>query len=268
MVHDTLIETAIYRPTDRGVTNYNGYDGRGDISYTGKERDATGLYYFNARYYDPSVGRFITEDPARNGLNWFVYCNNNPLSRTDPSGLWASIGAQNAAGDDAEDRRQYRAYLDEERYSYEGYRHQDQNQQQRQNTASPTNELIFISIMQKLGEEYISGVNDCDIWIEDAFSNAGINLSDLWGPSQSTSIDTHMKIIANELSKIPAETWDVFFQNRDHAGIIRINNDGSIDVFHNGRNPGDIWESRAYHYNSVKEFEIRWSGGKQYWHIY
>jgi len=69
------------------VTNYGGYEGSGDISYTGKERDQTGLYYFNARYYDASIGRFITEDPARNGMNWFVYCGNNPLSATDPTGL-------------------------------------------------------------------------------------------------------------------------------------------------------------------------------------
>ena len=38
-----------------------------------------GGYYFNARYYDPSMGRFITEDPARDGINWYVYCGNNPL---------------------------------------------------------------------------------------------------------------------------------------------------------------------------------------------
>lgn len=69
------------------VTNYNGYDGSKDISFTGKERDATGLYYFNARYYDASIGRFITEDPARNGMNWFVYCRNNPVRFTDPAGL-------------------------------------------------------------------------------------------------------------------------------------------------------------------------------------
>jgi RHS repeat-associated protein len=30
--------------------------------FTGKEKDATGLYYFNARYYNPETGRFITRD--------------------------------------------------------------------------------------------------------------------------------------------------------------------------------------------------------------
>ena len=46
-----------------------------------------GQYYFNARWYDPTLGRFITEDPARSGDNWFAFCNNNPLGLIDPSGL-------------------------------------------------------------------------------------------------------------------------------------------------------------------------------------
>ncbi len=56
--------------------------------FTGKEDDgATGLYYYNARYYDPAVGRFISEDVAKDGMNWWVYCSNNPLRYVDPSGL-------------------------------------------------------------------------------------------------------------------------------------------------------------------------------------
>jgi RHS repeat-associated protein len=80
------------------VTSSNGYDGTKDISYTGKEEDATGLYYFNARYYDPSIGRFITEDPIRSGLNWYAYCGNNPLSYTDPTGLVYEVGDDGHGG--------------------------------------------------------------------------------------------------------------------------------------------------------------------------
>ncbi len=47
----------------------------------------SGLYYFNARWYDPTLGRFITEDPIKDGNNWFVYCSNNPINRIDPTGL-------------------------------------------------------------------------------------------------------------------------------------------------------------------------------------
>jgi hypothetical protein len=46
-----------------------------------------GHYYFNARWYDSSTGRFTSEDPVRDGINWFVYVGNNPLRYTDPTGL-------------------------------------------------------------------------------------------------------------------------------------------------------------------------------------
>ena len=49
------------------------------------------LYYFNARYYDATIGRFINVDPIQDGLNWYVYCNNNPLSFKDPTGLNSAL---------------------------------------------------------------------------------------------------------------------------------------------------------------------------------
>lgn len=35
---------------------------------------------------DPEIGRFISEDPAKDGLNWFVYCRNNPVNLVDRDG--------------------------------------------------------------------------------------------------------------------------------------------------------------------------------------
>jgi RHS repeat-associated protein len=58
--------------------------------YTGREPDSeTGLYYYRARYYDPSNGRFISEDPLRfkAGINFYSYVKNNPVVDNDPSGL-------------------------------------------------------------------------------------------------------------------------------------------------------------------------------------
>jgi len=49
--------------------------------------DQGGLYYFNARWYDAELGRFTTEDPIKDGTNWYAYVNNRPLNHTDPSGL-------------------------------------------------------------------------------------------------------------------------------------------------------------------------------------
>ena len=59
------------------------------MGYAGQYHDAeTGFIYLRARYYSPAVGRFINEDPIRDGLNWYVYCNNNPVNRWDFSGLF------------------------------------------------------------------------------------------------------------------------------------------------------------------------------------
>ncbi|HAR62552.1 MAG TPA: hypothetical protein DCS13_03725 [Candidatus Margulisbacteria bacterium] len=60
-----------------------------EINFTGKKIDkATGLYYFNQRFYDPDLGKFITTDPAGQMLNPYLYCANNPLGLVDPLGLW------------------------------------------------------------------------------------------------------------------------------------------------------------------------------------
>ncbi len=55
--------------------------------FTGKPSDLeTSLSYFNARYYDPTLGRFTSSDPAKDGLNWFVYCSGNPIVLVDQNG--------------------------------------------------------------------------------------------------------------------------------------------------------------------------------------
>ena len=54
----------------------------------GCQSDAdTGLVLMGHRYYDSRIGRFISQDPAKNGGNWYAYAGNNPVNKTDPSGL-------------------------------------------------------------------------------------------------------------------------------------------------------------------------------------
>jgi RHS repeat-associated protein len=58
--------------------------------YTGREWDTeTGLYYYRARYYDATTGRFLSEDPTDfdGGVDFYTYVGNDPVNWTDPLGL-------------------------------------------------------------------------------------------------------------------------------------------------------------------------------------
>jgi RHS repeat-associated protein len=60
------------------------------FQYTGREFDPeTSLYYYRARYYDPSTGRFLSEDPTGSdgGADFYRYVHNHPTTLSDPMGL-------------------------------------------------------------------------------------------------------------------------------------------------------------------------------------
>jgi RHS repeat-associated protein len=113
-VHDvTLWQIADQQGTVRDVVDESGtlrkhvdYDSFGRITaeqnysaaidqvfyYTGQELDkGTGLYNYNARWYDPAMARFISEDPSGfdgGDANLFRYVGNDPINNTDPTGLF------------------------------------------------------------------------------------------------------------------------------------------------------------------------------------
>ena len=72
--------------------------------YCGEYYDAeTGTIYLRARYYNPTLGRFISRDPHPGkskdalSLNRYTYCHNNPLAFIDPLGLYDREAAANYA---------------------------------------------------------------------------------------------------------------------------------------------------------------------------
>ena len=64
------------------------------FQFTGRENEGlAGLYYYRARYYDPSIGRFLSEDPIRvwhGQANFYAYVGNSPTNYVDPFGLDSS----------------------------------------------------------------------------------------------------------------------------------------------------------------------------------
>ena len=62
----------------------------GRFQYTGQTWvPELGLYYYKARFYSPTLGRFMQADPIgyKDGVNWYAYVDDDPVNRSDPSGL-------------------------------------------------------------------------------------------------------------------------------------------------------------------------------------
>ena len=106
-----------------GISGNDQEENKARMLYTGKVFDPdTQMYYFNARWYDPETGRFASEDPARDGVNWYAYVGNNPLKWVDPTGL----SSQNDEDNDKENR--WRSF----------WRRQRENRERRGNTPRDT----------------------------------------------------------------------------------------------------------------------------------
>ncbi len=90
---DSAVVTHKYLYNDFGVivdfeeTDYNPFRFLGCYGVTYEDSD---LYFMHARYYDPTIGRFLSEDPVWS-TNLYPYADNNPLSLIDP---WGSISLE------------------------------------------------------------------------------------------------------------------------------------------------------------------------------
>ncbi len=69
----------------RGLPFGQALDVNNRFSFTGKELDQD-LYYFNARYYSPELGKFTSVDPVRDN-HAYGYVMNNPMNLIDPTGM-------------------------------------------------------------------------------------------------------------------------------------------------------------------------------------
>jgi RHS repeat-associated protein len=98
------------RASDKWPMSYYGYtpygqnqgghenSGGNPIQFQGRPLDTeTGFYYFRARFYDPQVGRFLSEDPIgiRGGTNLYSFAGNDPVNGSDPYGLVSDDCGQN-----------------------------------------------------------------------------------------------------------------------------------------------------------------------------
>ncbi len=84
--------TGGYRYDPFGNVLFSIADDQNAYRFAGKHYDdETGFLYFGGRYYDPTVGRFISPDPAGEGVNPYSFLSNNPFGAQDVFG-WFSLG--------------------------------------------------------------------------------------------------------------------------------------------------------------------------------
>jgi len=86
----TIVDHLIYSSFGK-ITSQTNSAYQPTFAYTGQMWDAAaGLYYYHARWYDASTGRFISRDPlsfAAGDPNLYRYVKNGPTNFTDPTGL-------------------------------------------------------------------------------------------------------------------------------------------------------------------------------------
>jgi RHS repeat-associated protein len=93
-----VVTTYSYDPF--GNTTVSGAANANEFQYNGRENEGNGLYFYRARYYNSTLGRFINEDPIGFGggdINVYAYVSDDPVNFVDPSGMDALSSAATAA---------------------------------------------------------------------------------------------------------------------------------------------------------------------------
>ncbi len=118
------------------------------------------------------------------------------------------------------------------------------------------------------GQSYLAGENDCDIWIENVLRQGGIEISGIWGNARNTSVKGHIKALKGRLRRTASTGWNIQIIDESHVTLVRVNEDGSADLFHQGFNRGSsesaAWQgSKGYHYSNANS--ANWGDSRYFW---
>ncbi len=122
--------------------------------------------------------------------------------------------------------------------------------------------------LNNTGQLYEPSINDCDIWIENVLKKGGIDISRRWGSASNTSVKGHVEKLRGQLVDRAPIGWSIEIIDNIHVALIRVNSDGSADVFHQGYNAStptsEEWNgSRGRHYTNAAS--AQWGKSRKYW---
>ncbi len=104
--------------------------------------------------------------------------------------------------------------------------------------------------------EYDLGTFDCDIWVQETLKNLGKDITEQWNDAKTTNVAGHEQALEGQTTNTPDNGWSVVLMTDsdkysiNHTGLIRVNDDGSCDLYQNSK-----YNPYEEHYSSVKEFE-------------
>lgn len=199
--------------------------GARDFGYLGKQHDpSAGLYNYGYRDYKPETARFTTSDPIRDGTNWFVYCNGDPVNFIDSTGL------------------EYR-----DRYGISRSNNDSMYKLEASMNNHNTDKYLTIKDVGENNPTY-----QCDDYVQTILIDTGLDNNKYFaGDSQRKTVADHIqtavengvekfeKMTPPELGK--GEAYVVFMSDSpleymNHTGILRKSNNGEIYFTHNSRN--------------------------------
>jgi hypothetical protein len=115
-------------------------------------------------------------------------------------------------------------------------------------------------------EVYKKGENDCDIWVEKVLNEAGKILPNNWSPAADTKAPLQIENLKNEIKNHLSLGANIAFHNNNHAMVVYINTDNTVNVAHITSNPNTLTNpdgnAEELKYTNIASFEKDW-GGKE-----
>ena len=219
--------------------------------YTGQQEVVSiGLYYYGARYYDPEIGRFITEDSYRGELNnpqsqnLYIYVMNNPLRYVDPSGHRPILTDPNEQTLEQTRILNYLAYGDEEMIEatqeylkIESRKNNNKINLSKTNTQIDMPQFNIDDILNKIKYKNIDKfINDHSIREKEIMKKFGISDPSKLKQSTTFTIDGVTAILPGDVFNFHVET-STTFNVKDGNGqyLINVSDDGISFVTPRGR---------------------------------